>query len=181
MTLRDAIQEKIIRSFVRPFGRTVPLEFKKALKKSARLLVVLPASSALQIAPKTMRQMESVFPSSRFTFIHPGSPAGSGEKDYGRPILYLHLKKNTVGQLRKSHVMSGLNLQSFDTLLDLDPEFSLVGAYLARKVGFPLCIGFTKPFSSRYYNLLFTGRSESSIDDRVSELFRFIKSFVSRG
>jgi hypothetical protein len=180
MTLRDRIQEKIVRSFTRPFRRTVPLEFKKTLKKSARLLVVLPASAGHRLTARTMRQMDSVFPSGRFTFIHPGAPAGSGETDFGRPVLYLHLRKNTVGQIRNSQVMAGLNLQAFDTLLDLDPDFSLVGVYLARRMGAPLCIGFAKPHGDRYYNLLFSAPSGTPIDERVSELFRFLKSFVAR-
>jgi hypothetical protein len=181
MKLRDAIQEKIVRYLTRPFRRSATLEFKKTLKKSARLIVVLPASPAHRIAPRTMRQLESAFPSGRFTFIHPGAPSGSGEADYGRPVLFLHLKKSTVGQIANSQVMSGLNLQSFDTLLDLDPEFSLVGVYLARKTGFPLCIGFAKPHSDFYYNLIFSSGSGGPIDDRVSGLLRFLKSFASRG
>lgn len=180
MTLRDQIQERIVRSFTRPFSRTVPLEFKKTLKKSARLLVVLPASAANRITARTMRQLDAVFPSGRFTFICPGAPDGSGGPDPGKPVLYLHLRKNTVGQIRGSQVLAGLNLGAFDTLLDLDPDFSLTAFYLARKMGYPLCIGFNKPAADRYYNLLFTGSSQSPFDERVSELFRFLKSFVSR-
>ncbi len=180
MNLRDQIQERIVRSFTRPFARTLPLEFKKTLKKSARLLVVLPAAAGHKLTARTMRQLDAVFPAGRFTFISPGAPDGSGGPDLGRPVLYLHLKKNTINQIRSSQVLAGLNLGAFDTLLDLDPDFSLTAIYLARKLGYPLCIGFNKPCADRYYNLLFTGPSAAPADERVSELFRFLKSFVSR-
>lgn len=180
MTLREQIQERIVRSFTRPFQRTAPLEFKKALKKSSRLLVVLPASAVHRLTARTLRQLDAVFPAGRFTFINPGAPGGTGGPDPGRPVLYLHLKKNAVGQIRRSQVLAGLNLGAFDTLLDLDPDFSLTAIYLAKKMAYPLCIGFNKPAADRYYNLLFTGSSQSPFDERVSELFRFLKSFVSR-
>jgi hypothetical protein len=165
------------------------VDFKKTLKKSSRLLIVMPALENHRILPKTVKTLDAAFPSSRFTWLHPGrgigthpgAPAGAEKQGLNHPVLFLHLKKQTIGQLKKSQVLSGLAREPFDALLDLDPEFSLVGIYLAKLRQFPLCIGFMKPFSSRYYNIQYKASPEATYDEKLLGLFRFIKSFVSRG
>jgi len=189
MNLRNSISEMRVRLFINPFHATDPVDFKKTLKKSSRLLVVMPALENYRMLPKTLKQLEAAFPSSRFTWIHPGRSLGmnpgasAGGEKHGpdRPVLFLHLKKQTVGQLRKSQVLSGLDREPFDALLDLDPEFSLVGIYLAKLRRFPISIGFVKPHSNRYYNIQYKAAPESTYDEKLAGLFRFIRSFVSKG
>jgi hypothetical protein len=189
MTLRNSIAEKRVRFFINPFHAPDPVDFKKTLKKSSRILIVLPALENHRILPKTLKSLEGAFPSSRFTWIHPGRSIGgypgasSGVEKQGlnHPVLYLHLKKQTVGQLKKSQVLSGLGREPFDAMLDMDPDFSLVGIYLAKLRRFPLSIGFVKPFSSRYYNIEYKAAPEATYDEKLAGLFRFIKSFVSKG
>jgi hypothetical protein len=188
MTLRDSIAEKHVRFFINPFHTPDPVDFKKTLKKSSRLLIVMPALENHRILPKTLKNLDVAFPSSRFTWIHPGrsigrypgASAGVDKQGLNHPVLFLHLKKQTVGQLKKSQVLSGLDREPFDALLDLDPEFSLVGIYLAKLRRFPLSIGFMKPFSSRYYNIQYKAVPEATYDEKLNGLFRFIKSFVSK-
>jgi hypothetical protein len=181
MNLRNSISEMRVRFFINPFRTTDPVDFKKTLKKSSRLLVVMPALENHRILPKTLKQLEAAFPSSRFTWIHPGASAGREKQGPDHPVLFLHLKKQTLGQLRKSQVLSGLDREPFDALLDLDPEFSLVGIYLAKRRRFPISIGFVKPHSNRYYNIQYKAAQESTYDEKLAGLFRFIKSFVSKG
>ena len=197
MTLRNSIAEKRVRFFINPFHSPDPVDFKKTLKKSSRILIVMPADANHRIAPRVLKHLEAAFPSSRFTWIHPGaSPgmnpgrgsgmnpdasAGPEKQDLDHPVLYLHLKRKTLGQLKKSQVLSGLGRENFDALLDLDPEFSLAGIYLAKLRRFPISIGFEKPYSGRYYNIQYNGSPEATYEEKLSGLFRFIKSFVSKG
>jgi hypothetical protein len=181
MTLRNSISEKHVRFFINPFHAPDPVDFKKTLKKSSRLLIVMPALENLKILPKTLKNLEAAFPSSRFTWIHTGASAGPENQGLSHPVLFLHLKKQTIGQLKKSQVLSGLDREPFDAMLDLDPEFSLVGIYLAKLRRFPLSIGFMKPFSGRYYNIQYNAAPEATYDEKLAGLFRFIKSFVSKG
>ena len=181
MTLRNSIAERQVRFFINPFYAQDPVDFKKTLKKSSRILVVMPALENHRILPKTLKNLEAAFPSSRFTWIHPGASIGAEEQGLNHPVLFLHLKKQTVGQLKKSQVLSGLDREPFDALLDLDPEFSLVGIYLAKLRRFPLSIGFVKSFSSRYYNIQYNAAPEATYDEKLLGLFRFIRSFVSKG
>jgi len=189
MTFRNSIAEIRVRFFVNPFHSPDPVDFKKTLKKSSRILIVMPAGANHRITPRTVKHLEAAFPSSRFTWVHPGRstgrnpgvPAEAEKQDLNHPVLYLHLKRQTLGQLKKSQVLSGLGRENFDALLDLDPEFSLAGIYLAKLRRFPICIGFTKPHSGRYYNIQYNASPEATYEEKLSGLFRFIKSFVSRG
>jgi hypothetical protein len=180
MTLRDSISEKRVRFFINPFQKPDMVDFKKTLKKSSRILILMPAQTNHRIVPKGMKHLEAAFPSGRFTWIHPGSSPGRQDRDLNHPVLYLHLKQQTVGQLKKSQVLAGLGREPFDALLDLDPEFSLVGIYLAKLRRFPLSIGFSKPFGGRYYNILYNASSEATYEEKLSGLLRFLKSFISK-
>jgi hypothetical protein len=189
MNLRNSIAEIRIRFFINPFHARDPVDFKKTLKKSSRILIVMPAGTNHRIVPRALKLLEAAFPSSRFTWIHPGvSPgmnpgasAGPEKQDLNHPVLYLHLKRQTLGQLKKSQVLSGLGRENFDAMFDLDPEFSLAGIYLAKLRRFPICIGFSKPCSGRYYNFQYNASPEATYEEKLSGLFRFIKSFVSKG
>jgi hypothetical protein len=189
MTLRDSIAERRVRYFINPFQKPDVVDFKKTLKKASRILIVMPAGTNHRIVPRALKHLDAAFPASRFTWIHPGRYAGmnpgasSGleSRDLNHAVLYLHLKKQTVGQLKKSQVLSGLGREHFDALLDLDPEFSLVGIYLSKLRRFPLNIGFSKPFSGRYYNILYNASHEATYEEKLSGLFRFLKSFISKG
>jgi hypothetical protein len=180
MTLRNSISEMRVRFLINPFQTTDAVDFKKTLKKCSRILVLMPARTNHRIMPRALKPLEAAFPSSRFTWIHAGASPGPEHPDLSHPVLYLHLKKQTVGQLKKSQVLAGLRREQFDALLDLDPEFSLVGIYLAKQRGFPLSIGFSKPFADRYYNIQYNASSESTYDEKLTGLFRFLKSFVSK-
>jgi hypothetical protein len=180
MTLRESIAEKQVRFLVNPFKSPDIVDFKKTLKKSSRILILMPESAGHRIVPKAMKHLETAFPSSRFTWIHPGASPGRPDRDMNHPVLYLHLKKQTVGQLRKSQVLAGIGREAFDALLDLDPEFSLVGIYLAKLWRFPLSIGFLKPFCGRYYNFLYNPSNEATYEEKLTGLFRFLKTFVSK-
>ena len=181
MTLRDSIAEWRVRCFINPFQKPDVVDFKKTLKKSSRILIVMPAGTNHRIVPRALKHLDAAFPASRFTWIHPGASSGLENRDLNHAVLYLHLKKQTVGQLKKSQVLTGLGREHFDALLDLDPEFSLVGIYLSKLRRFPLSIGFSKPFSGRYYNILYNASREATYEEKLSGLFRFLKSFISKG
>ena len=180
MYFQYRIQEKWIRFLIHPFWKPGAIDFKKALKKASRILVVLPSSSSNRIYSKILKQIEGVFQGSHMVFIDPGSVPQTENQQLSHAILYLHMKRQTFRQLRKSHVLTNFSRETYDMLLDLDPDFSLVGFYIARLNRLSLTAGFSKPCSDRYYNIQYKGSAESTYEEKCLGLIRFLKAFTSR-
>jgi hypothetical protein len=180
MSLRNSIEEKIVRFTVNPLLKAKPIDFKKTLKNASRILILLPSSADHRMAPKTVKQIESLFQGCHLTFVHSGQPFQAEKQNLNHPVIYLHLKRQSVWQLRKSHVLSDVGREQFDLMLDLDPEFNLTGIFLAKRRPFPLSIGLSKPFIGRYYNVQYNGSLSAAYDEKWSGLFRFLKSFMTK-
>jgi hypothetical protein len=180
MSLRNSIEEKIVRFAVNPLFKAKPLDFKKTLKNASRILILLPSSAAHRMVPKAFKQIEIVFQDKRLTFVHSGQPSQAEKQNLKHPVIYLHLKRQSVWQLRKSRVLSDVVREHFDILLDLDPEFNLTGIFLAKRRPFSLCIGLSKPCIDRYYNVQYNGSLDAAYDEKWSGLFRFLKSFMTK-
>jgi hypothetical protein len=180
MNLKNSIEERMVRYFVNPLIKLKPVDFKKTLKKASRILIILPSSTGYHVYPKTIKQVETVFQGSHLTLIHSGQPLHSEKQNLSHPVIYLHVKKQSLWQLKNSPVLSAVSREQFDVLLDMDPEFNLAGIYLAKRRPFLLCIGLSKPLVGRYYNLLYNGSPEATYEEKLSGLFRFLKSFTAK-
>jgi hypothetical protein len=82
--------------------------------------------------------------------------------------------------MRKSQVLLSCIKGSYDVLLDLDPEFSLVGFYLARLKSNLFSIGLAKSFSGRYYHILYNGAQDANYEEKLSCLLKVLKGFTAR-
>jgi hypothetical protein len=180
MSLKNSIEEKIVRFLVNPFFKPTPLDFKKTLKNASRILILLPTSEANRIYPKTVKQIETVFQGRHLTLVHSCHPPQMEKQNLNHPVIYLHLKRQSVWQLKKSRVLSDVVREQFDVLLDLDPEFNLTGIFLAKRRPFSVCIGLSKSYISRYYNIQYNGSLDAAYDEKLSGLFRFLKSFMTK-
>lgn len=184
MRLQEVIARGMIGLFVRPMAGDAPVNFKAGLKKARRVLISCPPGEEIFSNSKVVTDLTSLFPKEGLVVIQPGHEAYSLE-NYGiqcllnHPVAFVGVPKQSDWRLFRSRTLRRLSEHRFDVLVDLDPDFSLLNAFLCRLLHPPIRMSFSKNFSRRFYNLEYTGKPGAPYTERLDGFFRFLRSLVS--
>jgi hypothetical protein len=184
MTVQQTISERIIQYFVHPISKDHPIHFRDHLKKATRILIVCPSDGKITAHSKTISEIIRLFPQQDLVVLVPGSDVNSAEMEkiqllIDHAIITSNLEKHSLWSLLTSKSLKQLNHHRFEVLLDLNPEFSLLNIYLCRLLHPPVRIAFSKPHSSRYYNVCYNGKPSTSYNKKFERFSAFLKSLLS--
>ena len=184
MTFQETISQHLIRLFVHPISRNRPINFNTHLKKATRILIACPSSEKVTSHSKTISDFTHLFPRENLVVLFPDLESYSPEKHtiqllIDHPLTFPNLKKQNLYHLLRAQSLKQLAEQPFDVLLDLDPDFSLLNAYLCRLLRPPLRISLSKPYSNAFYNLQYNGKANAPYAKRLERLLQFLKSLPS--
>jgi len=179
MKIRDFVQQQMVLLLVQPFSKEKQVEYKSSLKKATRILVLFPGSE-LPWLEKTLFSAKSIFPDAAFTVLYTGNAEFRIKKQTDVTLENLLLSKETYWTLSRSKRLNPFVKKRFDILLDLNPEYSLLGIYLCRLIRAPIRIGLDKSQSEKFYNFIYRGKTEATYAEKVAGLVQFLRSFTTR-
>lgn len=177
MNFGNWIQEKWIRYFVPPFQRYECVDFKHVLKTAKHILVLLSSVPKEEKDSKVLKSLTSIFPNAQFTFLSLNGNV-SNPKNLSFAKYVTLFSYSNVWQLESSAVLSQVLEKKIDLFFDLDPHFTLVGIYLARRLSPKVSISLVKPYSDVYYTIQYHGDLEKPFSKQWLSFFRFLRSFL---
>jgi hypothetical protein len=177
------LEQLLIRLFIRPFSNNDTVDFKETLRNAKHVLIVWPCGEELRSNQVVIESFSRLFPHASCITVH--RDCGTNNRtteDVGKfikPSMISFANKNVhLWSIIRSEHFKELRERHFDVLIDVDPVFNLLSAYLCRVLNPRIRIGFSKPYSLKFYNLLYNGMLSSEYSKRLHGLHRFIKSFL---
>jgi hypothetical protein len=179
MTLGDTFGEQWIRFFIHPLKADAPLSFRTQLTKSKSTILACPPGDSMRKHRELILQILALFNNHGVIVC---DDTGESVKALGYPssVRLLPVPKMSRWQLLRSGIFKEIDGR-FDTIIDLDPNYSLRHILLTRICSAPLRIGFAKERSDAYYNLQYNGRPAEAYEKRLEGMHRFLKQFFSDG
>ena len=172
------LSAKILQYFFRPFAGQNPISFKTQFRNSRKILVIWPDTGVHPATEEHFRKVRDLF--ARRSVVVLINEACDGGTVF-RTLSCIHSdlpRKAGLKKILKSEKIRSLCLQKFDCLIDLNPSVDLAAFYLCCKLDAPLRIGFVKPGSNAFYNLVFAARSEGAFESQVDGLWKFLRTFL---
>ena len=162
MGFLEKIELILIRICIHPFLKGNAVEFKETLRDAKHLLLIWPHGENLKSNRSRIEAFTTLFPKATCTVIQ-----------------YNEKNRNLWRILRSEHIKKYCE-NHFDVILDLDPHFNPLSAYLCRVLYPSIRIGLTKPFSHWSFNFQYDGRINSTYSHRLDGLFHSIKTLLSQ-
>jgi len=159
-----------------------PVAFSQHLGKAKKVLLLCPNADLLSNHSKHICDFINLFPKRGLILLLPGVESYDPENYrlqllINHPILFSELPRQNLWTIIRSSKVKELSQRQFDLLIDLDPEFSLLNAYLCRALRIPLRIGYSKPYSKAFYNFEFEGKENTPYTKKLESLITFLKPF----
>jgi len=169
---------KILQIFFRPFAGQNSISFKTQFRNSRKILVIWPDTGIHPATEEHFRKIRDLFARRSVVVLINGACDG-GSVSKLLSCIHPDLPPNAgLKKIMKSEKIRSLCTQKFDCLIDLNPRADLAAFYLCRRLDAPLRIGFVKPGSDAFYNLVFAARSEDAFESRLDGLWIFLRSFL---
>jgi len=164
MSFREDIAGYIITKFSRNNGKDRPqLSIGRSIEESSGVLLCMPEDSGqFRIARYVFKAILESPVSKRVTILLPASV----EKDFrlnsnARKIV---IKETDLGfwKIPKSEWIKKQGFSTYDLVVDLNTNYRLYTAYLSKKFGDGLVIGFAWDGAEEFYNVLLEMKSTKS-------------------
>jgi hypothetical protein len=178
MTIRDTLSQEIIHLCINPFHPRNPIDFQNVINKAKNVLICCPATEGVPITSQKFNRFRDLFTRAKSTLICPGIGKEGLLEGLIDHTLFLDFSKPTLWNCFHSKTLKELSEKKWDVLFDLDARFSILSAYLCRKLHPRVCIGFQKPYSQRFFNLEYNGRPSDPYSKKLDGLFTFLGSFI---
>ncbi len=184
MTKLDTIEQTLIRFFIHPLIKDETVNFKAHLKDAKQVLLLGFSGKTFKAHRSIIKAFTLLFPKASRTILISDDDERSTKgkkvkKEQNVSIVTMELKRPHLWYLMRSELLKKMRDESYDVLLDLNPNFSSLGAYLCRTLHPPVRIGFMKPTGHRFYNVEYNGDPGGSFPDRLEGLFLFIDYLLS--
>jgi len=177
MNFGNWIQEKWIRYFVPPFRGSESVDFKNTLRKAKEILVLLSSTPEEEKDFKVLKSLMAIFPNAHFTFLSLNSNVQMPKSLSSASFIVLP-PHSTIWQFQGSTILSQVLQEKIDLFFDLDPQFTLLGIYLARRLSPKVSISLVKPYSDLYYTVQYHGDWKMPFSKRWLSFFRFLRTFL---
>ena len=184
MTFQEKTSIALIRLFVRPALRNHSVSFRTELRKAKRVLVCCPQDENLFSKRSPIAELVRLFPRDELVLLGPDLPADRSRNPAGSiidhpPMAFPDLPNHRFWAMRRSRSLASFSNNSFDLLIDLDPEPNLLHFYLCRVLKSSIRIGFEKPYGSVFYNVQYNTRSSTTRETLLKNLVRFLQNVRS--
>ncbi|MBN1893579.1 hypothetical protein JW906_03745 [bacterium] len=171
------ISAKILQYFFRPLAGQDSVSFKTLFRNSRKILIIWPDTAALPATEDHFRKIRDLFTRrSVAVLMHEACEGGSVFKILSCVQLDISPKAG-LRKIMKSGRIRSLCRQKYDCLIDLNPRINLAAFYLCRRLDAPLRIGFAKPGSNAFYNLVYAAHAGDVFETQVDGLWKFLKKF----
>lgn len=177
MNFGNWIQEKWIRYFVPPFRGSESVDFKHTLRTAKEIFVLLSSGHEEEKDHRVLKSLMSIFPNAHFTFLSLNSSVPKSKSLSSASFIFLP-PHSTIWQLQSSKVLSQVLQERIDLFFDLDPHFTLLGIYLARRLYPKVSVSLVKPYSDVYYTVQYHGDWKMPFPKRWLSFFRFLRVFL---
>lgn len=177
MNLGNWIQEKWIRYLVPPFRGAESVDFKLCLRTAKRILVLLSSVPEEEKDFRLLKSLTGIFPNAHFTFLFLNSNIPKPKSLSSASFIFLP-PHSTVWKLQNSTILSQVLQEKIDLFFDLDPQFTLLGIYLARRLSPKMSISLVKPYSDVYYTVQYHGDWKVPSPKQWLSFFRFLRTFL---
>jgi hypothetical protein len=184
MTFGEKTSIALIRLFVRPSRRNDSISFRTEIRKAKRVLVCCPKDENLLSKRSPIADLVRLFPRDDVVLLGPEFPVDRSRNATGGiidhpPVAFPDLGKPNYWTMRRSQSLSAFSKNSFDLLIDLDPDPNLLHFYLCRIINSSIRIGLEKPYGNVFYNFQYNTRSSSSRETLLKNLIRFLQNVRS--
>ena len=178
MKITHEIQKFYLLYCSNPFHKKSSLSFQKNISQARRILIITPFGNTQKFDQTLINPIIKLFPDRICTFlsIH---ELDIESIDTAYKWMIIDRENHSLLRFSRSAIYEQLNQSRTDLLIDLDPEFNMISAYLCKKLKTNLRISLEKEGSERLSNFQFNISRNTPYQDQVNHVISVLKTFLN--
>jgi len=160
-----------------PFQKKSMLSFQKIVCQARRILIITPFDYTPVFDQTLINAMMKLFPDHICTFLSTHE-LDMASVDTRYKWMVIENEYLSLWRFSRSSIKEQLAQTHIDLLIDLDPEFNLISAYLFRTLKTGLRISFEKEGSEHLSNFQFNTSGNTPYTDHVKKVISVLKTFL---
>ena len=177
MKITNQILKFCILNCSNPFQKKNSLSFQKIISQARRILIITPFGNTPVFDKTLINAIIKLFPDQICTFLSTHE-LDMSSIDTTYKWMVVDPGNLSLWRFARSPIKEQLGQTRIDLLIDLDPQFNLISAYLCKTLVTNLRVSLEKEGSEQLSNFQFNTSAHTPYNDQIKTVISVLKTFL---